>query len=570
MEQNDVYKKWTLKNYPDVIELAEYEKANEGIKFDIHYFPHDENYSFIKDSILSICSQSYINFNIYIYYLNDELKEYAYSMLVSYRNIKWIKLEKEPLDNLFILKKYVKNLHSYSLVLKGYDLLWPNILKRISSCIINNPEKELIYYDEDKVYGNQRYNHFDPLFKPDWDRQLFYSFNYINRSFCVKNELLHHFITKTEDLYFSNFIYFLIEEKKENKILHIDTVLYSWRINSLNESIVMNETNKHNMEKETFLLERHFKKMYNIEINVGYHHYYKNVKTIKYRNKLKKNVSIIIPTKNQYELIEKCISSIINNTFFEDDYEIVIVDTGSKSPKVIEFYKEIEYKYSFIRVVYYCNEIFNFSNACNFGASKALYDNLVFLNNDIEIVDSTWLTGILNYLEREDIGCVGVRLDYPGRLKIQHAGIAIGVNGVATNLLNGKRYKKNFTINQQYYLEFPREVLAVTGACLGIRKNLFEKVHGFNSDFRITFNDVDICLEVHERGYKNIYIANIILIHHESPSLGHLNETRREMDEFYESEEKFRRKWKKYIEHDPFFNKNFDHKVSLFMLENDY
>ncbi|MHB8129608.1 MAG: glycosyltransferase [Mobilitalea sp.] len=253
---------------------------------------------------------------------------------------------------------------------------------------------------------------------------------------------------------------------------------------------------------------------------------YNNIKLIE-NTLIDKKVSIIIPNKDSYYYINKCINSIIENTKYIN-YEIIIVDNNSNDIIVKKYYEEIKYNKN-VKILYYNNE-FNFSAINNYAAKTSNSDILIFLNNDIEILDTLWLSSIVFYLSDLNVGCVGVKLLYPNNL-IQHAGVTLGLGGGAGH------YSINMNKDSPGYLginNIVREVQAVTGACLGIRKEIFEAINGFSEELKVAFNDIDLCIRVKKIGLTNIQLNNIILIHHESKTRGYNNNLTKQVKETYE------------------------------------
>ena len=231
--------------------------------------------------------------------------------------------------------------------------------------------------------------------------------------------------------------------------------------------------------------------------------------------KLQPSVSVVIPSKDQPILVKKCITSLLNTSpeVKEGDLEIIVVDNGSseENKKMTEkLSKELGFKYI------YEPQTFNFAKMCNLGAENASKDFLLFLNDDIECTSSGWLGSMMELAAKPRIGTVGLKLLYPDLTRIQHAGIS--------NLPIGPVHKLQFFLdeNRAYdnYNHGIRDVLAVTGACLMMRRAQFVEFGGFKEQFAVAFNDVELCFRLYDAGFYNVVSLDYYLIHHESASRG--------------------------------------------------
>ncbi len=223
-------------------------------------------------------------------------------------------------------------------------------------------------------------------------------------------------------------------------------------------------------------------------------------------------VSMIIPSKDHPEILETCLESIAR-TVVDSDYEIIVVDNGS-SPENRKKYEEMIIKYKFNYIFEPMD--FNFSKMCNLGAEYANGEILLFLNDDIEAASSGWLTQMKRYALRSHVGAVGCKLYYPDSKRIQHAGI--------TNLRLGPVHKLQFLEDVRPYYDgrnqIDHNVLAVTGACLMVRRKVWEQCGGFFENLAVAFNDVELCFRIYKKGYYNVVCNGVVMYHHESLSRG--------------------------------------------------
>ena len=224
-------------------------------------------------------------------------------------------------------------------------------------------------------------------------------------------------------------------------------------------------------------------------------------------------VSLIIPTRDGADVLATCIRSIRTRTRYPN-YEIIIIDNGSVEDKTKQLFAELANDPA-IRILPR-PEPFNFSKLNNAAAREATGDILGFINNDIEVTHEDWLDQMVALAVRPDAGCVGAKLLYPDG-RIQHAGIVVGLGGVAGH---GHRFAGKDEPGYLNRLRCVQNVSAVTAACLLVRRAVFDKVGGFDESLTVAFNDVDFCLRVREAGYLNLWTPFAELIHHELVSRG--------------------------------------------------
>jgi GT2 family glycosyltransferase len=218
-------------------------------------------------------------------------------------------------------------------------------------------------------------------------------------------------------------------------------------------------------------------------------------------------VSVIIPTRDASDVFGRCLRSIFEKTSYPN-FEVIVMDNETTDPASLTLMEE----YPVRRIAF--PGCFNFSRANNTGAAAATGQILVFLNNDTEIISADWLQHLAYYAEQPDVGAAGALLAYEDQT-VQHAGVVLGMRGTADHVM------RRFPIDVDGYagsLACAREVSAVTGACLMIRKSLFEEIGGFNPHFFTAYQDVDLCLRLRTRGLRLIYTPQALLLHHESIS----------------------------------------------------
>ncbi|MDA8094524.1 MAG: glycosyltransferase [Betaproteobacteria bacterium] len=278
---------------------------------------------------------------------------------------------------------------------------------------------------------------------------------------------------------------------------------------------------------------------------------------IVYRHADQPLVSIIVPTKDKLEFLEPCVESVVGKTTYPN-YELIIVDNQSEDPDALEYLAAVEARHADrVRIVTY-DHPFNFSAICNAAAQAARGEYLLLLNNDTQVLQGEWLDRMMSHAQRPEVGVVGARLIYPESGKIQHAGVVLGLGGVAEHPGAGEELANAGYMNR---LQIDQNFSAVTGACLLTRKSLYGAMGGLDAEgLRNRYNDVDYCLKVREAGYKIVWTPYATLVHHESitqktdlrdiaQQAKHLLQYKQEQDLMYD-------KWLPQLAHDPAYNRH--------------
>ena len=224
-------------------------------------------------------------------------------------------------------------------------------------------------------------------------------------------------------------------------------------------------------------------------------------------------VSIIIPTRDNLPFLQACLESIFSQTS-RPDYEIILVDTGSREPATQAYYQDLAARPN-LRLISDTRP-FNFHRVCNLGAAHATGDILVFLNNDTQALDPTWLEELVGWAERPEVGIVGAQLIRPDGT-LQHAGLVIGLGGHGSHVFDGgPEHQQGPFGSSDWY----RNYQAVTGACLAVRRQVFEELGGFDEAYQVGYGDIDLCLRAVDAGYRVIYNPFARLLHHEGATRG--------------------------------------------------
>lgn len=399
----------------------------------------------------------------------------------------------------------------YILLLDQDDTLHPDALKCVAYYLEQNPNARVLYTDEDKI--DAKGNHHTPHFKPAFNPDLLYSHNYMSHLGVYQRELVEKvggFREGYEGSQDYDLLLRCLEHCKPEEVVHIPYVIYHWR--AVPGSTAFAESEKgYAQDAGLRALQDHLGRK-GVSVELG-----KLPNTYRARWPIPAKaplVSIIIPTRNSRALVERCVTSLYEKNDYPH-FEVLLMDNQSDCSESKALFKQLELAGK-VRLLTF-DAPFNYSSINNMAAKHAKGDVLLLLNNDVEVINPDWLREMVSHAIRSDIGCVGAKLYYPdGRL--QHAGVITGLGGVA-----GHSHKYFPGDHPGYFkrLQIIQNLSAVTGACLAVRKSVFEQVGGLNEqDLAIAFNDVDFCLRVRDAGYRNLWTPYATLIHHESVSRG--------------------------------------------------
>lgn len=436
----------------------------------------------------------------------------------------------------------------YISLLDHDDLLPVNCLYEVVKAINEDPDVEFIYTDEDKITTMDK-PRFDPYFKPDFAIDTLRANNYICHFSTFRKDLMDK-LGGFRDKYNGAQDYDIIIRMAEttNKIKHIPKILYHWRVHELSTAKPGATAKPYAFEAGIKVLEDHLKRV-GLEGKVNHGVTLGSYK-ITYKIKENPKVSILIPNKDYVSTLEACLKSIEKLTTYKN-YEIIVIENNSTEPETFEYYKKIDGKNK-TRVVYYPGKEFNYSAIINFGVRNATGDYIIQLNNDIEVMTKDWIEEMLMFAQREDVGAVGVELFYPDKT-IQHAGIIIGIGGVAGHVF------RNLPMNTHGYFSKDstiQNLSAVTAACIMTKKSIYEEVGYMDEGFKVAFNDVDFCLKIRELNKLIVYNPYAKLWHYESKSRGY-EDTQEKRERFKGEIDRFNEKWGDFLKKgDPYYNIN--------------
>lgn len=503
--------------------------------------------TFLRQMIDSVQQQSYAKWELCIGNASPEKQEIR-QVLEEYKSDKRIKEIAIP-EN----KGIAENTNKAMTISEGEfiglldhdDLLAPNALYEVVKVLNENNLAEVVYTDEDKVTADLE-EHFRPHFKPDFNLDLLRSNNYICHFFVASRDLIKRvggFRPEFNGAQDYDLILRCTEQAKQ--IVHIPKILYHWRVHKAstadNPASKMYAFDAGKRAIEEHLVRCRTKGTVQHTKDLGFYR-------VKYEVCGEPLVSIIIPNKDQSEALKKCLDSIREKTSYRN-YEIIIVENNSEEPETFAFYKKIAGEK--IKIVTWEGE-FNYSAINNFGVRHARGDYLLLLNNDVEIINGDWLTEMLSHCQRKEVGIVGAKLYYPDNT-IQHAGIIIGIGGVAGSVFVG--LPRAFS-GYLHKASIQLDLSAVTAACMLVKRSVFEQVGGLEEKLKVAFNDVDFCLRVREKGYLVVYDPYAELYHYESKTRG-AEDTKEKIRRFQTEIEYMRSHWIGLLKKgDPYYNCN--------------
>lgn len=507
---------------------------------------------YLKEMIDSVRNQSYSNWQLCIGdgSTNDSVEKYVKEHYGDDSRIVFKKLEKNYgiSGNMNGALELVTG--DYVGLFDHDDLLTPDCLYEFIASM-QKVHHDCVYSDEDKL--NDKTKKFeDPHFKPDFSIDLLCSHNYITHFFVVNMDIVRKvggMRSEYDGSQDHDFIFRCVEQA--NSVHHVPKILYHWRMHPLSTAMDP-ESKMYCYTSGKKAIESHFKRV-GIDATVemlprplyGMYH-------CKYTVKDHPLVSILIPNYNHKDLLKGCIESLMNvNTY--SNIEIVIVENNSTEQEIFDYYKELEETYSNVKVIYYEGD-FNYSKINNYGVRYTHGEYILFLNNDTKVIEPDSIEDMLGVCQREDVGAVGAKLLYEDDT-VQHCGVVVGYHGYATAAFS------LIDRNDFGYMGRPRvswDVSAVTAACLMTKREIFDEVGGFDEEFKVACNDVDLCLKIRSLNKWIVEDVFSVWYHYESKSRG-LEDTPEKQARFQSEIARFQKKWPEILKNgDPFHNPNFD------------
>ena len=484
--------------YKIYVEKYNSESTNNILESQLNYKPkftiiipsNPKNLTYIEPLFVSIKKQVYDNYEIIILQSDDNLKNSITEKLDLTNN--------KAITNITFISKtsdIQKNVHGdFVCVLEPGNKLTNNAFFKTCEFLNKNTDSEIIYTDSDNLDKNG--NRINPFFKPDWSPYLFFSINYLGPLCFIRKEIFNK----------------LPLDKISNSTLHYETILKATEISkkikhvSLPLCSVQQKPFSNQFLEKKKILSNYFKqKKINAAVNSSMDSDIFNIKFNFENNPL---VSIIIPTKNNRRILNRCIQSIQKYTSYKN-FEIIIIDNNSTDPSTKSYYQSLPY------TVLDYKDSFNFSKMNNYAVKHAKGDFLLFLNDDTRVLEPDWLQEMIGVCSQNDVGAVGAKLVYSDNT-IQHAGIVILETGAGFHPFQQLLQDSDRYFN---FINVMRDCSAVTGACLMTKKEIFTKVNGFDDDFDLYYGDADLCLRIIDSGYHVVYAPSAKLLHEGSHSI---------------------------------------------------
>lgn len=481
------------------------------------------------------------------------------------------------------------------------DILHPSVLFEYAKAI-NEQGADYIYCDEGTFKGEDINRMITMHFKPDYAPDNLRANNYIchfsvfSRELLDGNELFRSQFDGSQD---HDMILRLTDNAK--KIVHVPRMMYYWRSHAGSVASGIG-AKPYAIAAAKGAVSEHLKKHGFDHFEITSTRAFETIFRIRYEILGNPKISILIANKDHVEDLKRCINSIVEKTNY-DNYEIVVVENNSTTAEIKEYYSTLlgyDYEQGLknatvssaetrflseqtkkcdngvmisgeesilpgrIKIVMYAGS-FNYSAVNNLGAAYCDGEHILLLNNDTEVITVTWIEELLMYSQRKDVGAAGAKLYYPDET-IQHAGVILSLGAHRTA---GHCHYKQHRMNLGYMgrLCYAQNFSAVTGACLMVKKALFEEVGGLEESFAISLNDVDFCLKLRQKNLLNVFTPFSELYHYESASRG-LDDQGEKAERYNKESEMFREKWKTVLEAgDPYYNANFSLDRSDFSLK---
>ena len=592
------YSEWYELTKPSIeyINNLRSDNCQGNIKFSIVIPIYDTSDEFLYLLFESILCQTYNNFEICIVdatnYNNckNNPKEFFEKLLDKDNPLRI----KSYIDTSIIKIKYLdKNLSiadntncgiemtsgDYIVLCDHDDSLTLDALYEVYKAIKDNKNALLIYSDEDKV-DTKNESYFEPAFKPDFNLDMLLSVNYFCHLTTIKKSLLDE-LKKIDHIYerpefngaqdydlFLRLVNLIINKSYNNgkydtsSIVHIPKVLYHWRCHKKSTAKNVDSKSYAFANGEKAIMDFYnrtkidFPQVEKVEKGYDFGLYH----TVYVKNYDEPLISVIIPNKDHTDDLKSVIESLSNGSY--KNIEFVICENNSTLKATFDFYDSLVND-SRINIVKYEGS-FNYSKINNFARKFAHGEYLLFLNNDVELINVDSLHEMISYLKRSDVGAVGAKLLYKDNT-YQHAGVVIGIGGIADHLF---KCISDFDSTYMNRAKIVQDLNAVTAACLMTKSKVFDQVGGFDEKLAVAFNDIDLCLRIREKGYLIVYNPFSSFYHYESKSRG-LEDTKEKVARFNNEFAFFVKRWQKKLDKiDEYYNPNLSLRQNNMALRN--
>ena len=428
------------------------------------------------------------------------------------------------------------------------DVLPRHALAAVVHELNRHPDADIVYSDEDRIDEADR--RYDPYFKPDWNPELFYSQNLISHLGVYRTAMVRQvggFREGFEGSQDYEMALRVVEETQPARIRHIPLILYHWRAIPGSAALDVHQKS-YATDAARLAVEAHFTRT-GVEATIEPAPHAPYYQRIRYKvPEPRPHVTIIIPTKDRADLLSTCVTSIVSRSTY-GQFDVLIVDNGSSEPESHAYFERAQQDpcISVLRI----DGPFNFSRINNQAAARARGSLLCFLNNDTEVISPDWLEEMVSLAVRDGVGAVGAMLYYPSNT-MQHAGVVLGLGGIASHPHRGERRGMPGNYGRA---ALTQTMSAVTAACMVLRKDTFEAVGGFDETLAVAYNDVDLCLRLGARGFRNVWTPYAELYHFESVSRGD-DLHGANLPRFRAESQAMRDRWQGLLDADPYYNPN--------------
>ncbi|MBE5949657.1 MAG: glycosyltransferase [Lachnospiraceae bacterium] len=559
--KNKILHKSEAKEYIKLHVLSEDERKRQqdtvfdrNIKFSILVPLWNTPIKYLEEMIDSVIAQTYANWELCLADGSDDAHKEVGERCLRYsaqdKRIVYKKLKENKGIAGNTNECYAMATGEFIALFDHDDVLHPAALYEMMVKICEE-DADFVYTDEATFEGDDITDIITFHFKPDFAIDNLRANNYICHFSSFSAELMSEtelFRKEYDGSQDHDMILRLTANAK--KVCHIPKLLYFWRshpnsvASDINSKTYAIDSGKRAV-KDSLLAE-------GIRAEVESSRAFPTIYRLKYELTATPKISILIPNKDHIKDLTRCIDSIREMSTYTN-YEIIVIENNSVEEITFRYYEYLE-SLENVRVVRYTGG-FNYAAINNFGAGYATGDLLLLLNNDTKVITPEWMEEMLMYAQRKDVGAVGAKLYYEDDT-IQHAGIVIGLGAHRAAGHTHYRCTKD-NLGYMGKLFYAQNVSAVTGACLLVKKNLYDELGGLDEQFTVAFNDVDFCLRIREKGYLIVFTPYAELYHYESKSRGF--EDTKEKKERFEGEVKiFRERYKELLRKgDPYYNPNF-------------
>lgn len=552
------YKKWIKKHEANIKDVSPLEY---NPKFSVVVPVYNTIDKQLKECIESVLSQTYNNYELIL--VDDHSSWDSVRVTLSkYEDNSQVKvIYRSENGNISVATNDGIDIATgdYIVFMDCDDVISVNALYEFAKLLNKNKDLDFIYSDEDKLSEDGKHR-LDPFFKPDWSPDTFMCMMYTSHLSTYRTKIVKEvggLRTEYNGSQDYDFTMRFMEHTDNKKVGHIPKILYHWR--QRKESTASDLSAK---PYALIAMEKLKKDALNRRGLTGEVQFFEPMRQYRvvYHNDNNPLVSIIIPSKDNYDILMQCLNSIWDNTSYEN-YEIILVDNGSAEEtrtklKALADAGKIRYVYE--------KKDFNFSYMCNQGAEAAKGDYYLLLNDDIEICQNDWLDIMVGQTSLSHVGAVGAKLYYPNSNLIQHAGVINLPVGPSHSLLK-EADDKEFYYGRNY---MNYNMIAVTGACLLVSKDKYLEVGMMDESLPVAYNDIDLCFALYEHGYYNVIRNDVQLFHHESVSRGYDTISEEKMQRLERERNYLYKKHPDLDGKDPFYNPNLPPNRGDYVLQN--